>query len=216
MLDLSLPTVRKKIDSLVDKGVLTPIYGGVEYGKKSTALDAEMNAIAKEAVKLIAEGDSIYLGPGRTVAAMCPHLKNYSGLTVFTNSLRVLQSIADIPNITLFSIGGMYQPSNMAFTLHSGYPENININKAFVSATAIDPDQGLSHRLLANKETSEIVSSNAKKIIFLGTKDKFQIHGPFVVMPIEAVNVLISSEGLNPALVQKIKDKNIEVHLAPL
>ncbi|MGL5254187.1 MAG: DeoR/GlpR family DNA-binding transcription regulator [Brevinema sp.] len=213
-LGLSIPTVRKKTSGLISKSLLKSVYGGVEYYSEESKQDKEIFAIALEAVKLINEGDTIYLGPGKTVAALCPHISAYKQLTVFTNSLPILENLADMPNITLFSIGGMYQHSNKSFSLFHNHLINININKAFISATAIDPELGIAHRIPENKETVETISANAKKIIFIGSKDKFDVHGPFMVMPINALDTIVSSQGLNHHIIEKLKCRNINVVLA--
>lgn len=212
---VSIPTVRKFVNELVKENKIDLVYGGI----KSKELDIlnsnkDFQVIAQEAVKLVHNGDSIFLGPGKTVAAMCSYLKKITDLTVFTNSFYVIEMLADMPNITMVVIGGLYQPINKCFSLMSDeHIPNVNVSKIFVSGAGINPQRGIYHRLPSNRHTEESFARQAQQVILLADSSKFGKDKPFVLMPIDIVNVTISTKDLKKEYINELKQHNIDVIL---
>ena len=100
-LNVSDMTVRRDLAELEEKGVLTKIHGGarsnsafqykeMSHQEKHTHYIEEKRYIAKKAVELIEDGDTIFLGPGTTVQKLAEEI-NHHTLTVITNCLPVFK-----------------------------------------------------------------------------------------------------------------------------
>ncbi len=220
---VSLPTVRKVVAELEKKSLVSMIYGGVELSStdhsvvQETELIKEHHAIAKEAIKLIKDGEAIFLGPGKTVAALCQYLKPFNNLTVFTNSVYVIEQLSTFSNINLISLGGVLQHINMAFApLEEELPPHIYISKCFISGAGINPEAGIFHSVPVNRQTEERVVEKSKEVILLVDKHKFGQEKAFVLMPIDNIDILVTTEGLSPEIINMLVKRGLDVRMAPL
>ncbi len=213
---LSLPTIRKITATLEKQGLVSLIYGGVELVSNSdnvqelTSLLKDQQAIAQQAVALISDGEAIFLGPGKTVATMCDYLQTFTNLTVFTNSVYVIEKLSKISSINLIIIGGILQRINMGFSLYddNSMPD-INISKLFIGGSGVDPIRGIFHSMPVNKATEEILVSKSKSVILLVDKRKFGVEKAFVAMPMSKISTVISTKDLNEKYINQLNEYNI-------
>lgn len=220
---VSLPTVRKIVGKLKQYNMVSLIYGGVELSPKGLGaveerqLTSEYHAIAREAVKLISDGEAIFLGPGNTVATLCQYLKPFNNLTVFTNSVYVIEQLCSVSNINLVSLGGVLQRTNMAFSsLTEKLSAQIHISKCFISGAGVNPEKGIFHSVPVNLQTEEQVVEKSSEVILLADKHKFGLEKAFVLMPIDKIDILVSTVDLDPQVVQALRSKGLDIKMAPL
>ena len=215
---LSVPTVRKLVNNLILEHKAQGVYGGAKlYEEKTLSLDKDQDfhAIAKEAVKLINEGDAIFLGPGVTVSTLCYYLKSFRKLTVFTNSLYSMELLENYPNITTVMVGGLYQPINRCFSLLSqGHLPDFHVSKMFLSGSGINPKYGVYHSIPSNRHTEEMVVQQAEKIVLLVDKTKFGVNNPFMLMPMDLISCIITNSDLEQQYIAGIQEQGIELILA--
>ena len=219
---LSLPTIRKITATLEQQGLVSLIYGGVELVSNSdnvqelTSLLRDQKAIAQQAVALINDGEAIFLGPGKTVATMCDYLQEFTNLTVFTNSVYVIEKLSKISSINLIIIGGILQRINMGFSLYdddNSLPD-INISKLFIGGSGVDPIRGIFHSMPVNKATEEMLVSKSKSVILLVDKRKFGVEKAFVAMPMSKINMVISTKDLDEKYINQLNEHSIPFILA--
>ncbi len=208
--NLSLPTIRKLANELIDEGRAVHIYGGIRIN--DDALSNDYRAIAKAAVNLVNDGDSIFLGPGKTVATMCRYLKDFASLTVFTNSFYVIDELYAYPHITVVVIGGLFQRINKCFTLLDHIPD-VNISKMFISCSGVDPKRGAYHELPSNRYTEEIFAKQASSIVLLADSSKFGVHKPFVLMPMDLIDCVVTTDDIDSA--HELEEQGIKVIRVP-
>ena len=131
---ISIETVRRDLDYLEQQGVLRKVYGGAvvnislnsepEYASRARTNFREKNAIAREAVKLIRPGDTVYLGVGTTVQSMVQYMKKLGPITVFTNAMRTAVDLSEIPGCTVILPGGQVRAQELTL---SGFPAEDNL-----------------------------------------------------------------------------------------
>ena len=103
-LDVSRETLRKDIAELGRQGKLQVIRGGAVlnkpvnetiYNQRLQQNLAEKQLIAQNAVKLITEGDSVFVGNGTTAALVATAIKTqgFNNLVVITTSINVLKAL---------------------------------------------------------------------------------------------------------------------------
>ncbi|MGL4563429.1 MAG: DeoR/GlpR family DNA-binding transcription regulator [Brevinema sp.] len=215
--NLSLPTIRKYTEELVLKHKAQHIYGGIEIvdSHDNSRTIKDFHRIAKEAVKFINDGDSIFLGPGKTVATLCSYLVELKNLTVFTNSVYVIEALSEYSDITVIMIGGLYQRGNKCFSLlDNEHILNVNISKIFISGAGMNPLHGVYHSIPSNRHTEEIFAKQAEQVFLLVDQSKFGINKPFVLMPIDLVDTIITTDDISKQYITELKNKNIAVILA--
>lgn len=155
-LDTPEVTIRRDLKRLEDMGKASRIHGGVTRNQKSTVSELTMDEkivknkeakkiIAKKAFELIKKDDVIFLDSGSTTLEITDFIYKNSDydLTVFTNSIDIINKLSKKDNIDLFIVGNHYRKKTGAF-IFSGYDmeflDKISISKAFIGANAYDED----------------------------------------------------------------------------
>ena len=116
---VGMTTVRRDLDTLADQGKILRVYGGAKALSKAPpeppALyraqeqPEEKQQIGRMAAELILDGETVFLGAGTTVLEVAYQLCNRRNLTVITNSLLVINALADAPSIKLVKFGGTFR-----------------------------------------------------------------------------------------------------------
>jgi DeoR/GlpR family transcriptional regulator of sugar metabolism len=149
-------TIRRDLKRLEDTGKASRIHGGVTKNRKSSVSELTMDEkivknkeakkiIAKKALELIKQDDVIFLDSGSTTLEITDLIeKNFDkDLTVFTNSIDIINKLSKKENIDLFIVGNHHRKKTGAFVFSSydmGFLDKISISKAFVGANAYDEE----------------------------------------------------------------------------
>jgi DeoR/GlpR family transcriptional regulator of sugar metabolism len=173
----------------------------------------EKQRIAAKAVAMIHEGETIYLGSGTTVREIARMLPPDIQLTVITNSLPVVNELADHPHIELMVIGGMLRQSELSMVGHIAEQaiREFRADKVFLGMRAIDVRQGFTSDFLPETMTDRAILAIAPKVIIIADHSKFNRVSSVFVAPISAANMIITDSGISSDLVAEMSEEGIEV-----
>ncbi|GGE26057.1 DeoR/GlpR family DNA-binding transcription regulator [Streptococcus himalayensis] len=144
-------TVRRDFAELEEQGVLTKIHGGARSNKafqyrefshaeKYVHHKEEKQIIAEKAAQLIEEGDTIFLGPGTTIACLAEELQ-HKKLTVITNCLPVFQILSQkkTDQFQVFLLGGEFRQITESFVgeITNTILDKMRFSKVFFSANGV-------------------------------------------------------------------------------
>lgn len=150
LLSVSPSTVRRDLNELTQSNLVAFKKNGVVPVSRDiidTPMDYRTsintrakNAIAREAIKLIREGSSVFLDSSSTVFAMAATLKSFRSIIITTNSLSIVKALRGCA-FPIHLIGGEMSPTSHAF--YGPVAENMlrtfNFDIAFFSPVAITP-----------------------------------------------------------------------------
>src|SRR5690606_16668462 len=121
-MDVSNVTIRKDLKVLEEKNLLFRIKGGASTNNpyaidrpiliKETINSEEKNRIARAAVEMIKDNDSILISSGTTAYAVAKMLSPNHRLTVITPALKVALELCSQPNIEVLQLGGLIRPNS--------------------------------------------------------------------------------------------------------
>ncbi len=225
MFNVSEDLIRKDLKKLEDKELIDRIYGGAE--RKKLKFDAsnvkyrmnihkeEKLIIAKKAVSLIENGDTIFLDTSTTSATIAEVLaKDNKDVTVITNMLeniRILESNNDIRTIL---IGGLYNRAIGGFVgfesieMIKGY----YVDKAFVSCMSVNLDDNC--LVSSTKDigfTKTAILKASRKKILVTEERKFNYVGTVKFFEISDLDYIITDNELSKEHLKSIKDYDIKV-----
>lgn len=146
-------TVRRDLAEMAEDGLVVRVHGGAQlprsargssllrvrsHEEKKLRSVEQKRAAARAAAKIIQPGDTIFLGGGTTLELMCDYLPK-ADIRVVTNSMPVLNLLADKPHVELFLVGGTLRQDTRVFTTPYGSRAfyGMSTSKAFVSATGV-------------------------------------------------------------------------------
>lgn len=207
-LDVSPATVRRDLEELERRGEARRVHGGaVSVGKKhyeepvfddKTAIAyEEKQRIARSAAELIGPRDTVYLDRGSTVLELARLLRDYSGITVVTNSLRAASELAGSgPQLIL--IGGELRrlSQTMVGPLTRFMLEALRIDKAFMGTIGISLVEGLTTTDAGEAYTKELVMQRAVEVVLLADRSKVGVETFAHAGKLEDVKTLVSDAAL--------------------
>lgn len=182
---VSEETIRRDLEELEKRGLLVRTHGGaVSIDEDLPNLSAEvretLNAkgkkkIAAKACGLIKQGDTIFLDASTTVFFLAAELKKISGITVITNSIKVINELCQNKNITAICTGGAYENTDRSFVGNMAV-NNINsfyADKCFISCAGLTAEGGM----LEHSEDEAVIKKgmidNSEQVILLCDRTKF-------------------------------------------
>lgn len=117
--------------------------GGVDYQDRVIANSAAKAHIAEKALKLVSEGDILFLDSSTTVYAFAQRLRQaeFDHLTILTNSVSIMQNFRKFPqHWVLIGLGGNYDPQLNSILGAAALQQlaEFTITKAFISAFGIN------------------------------------------------------------------------------
>jgi DeoR/GlpR family transcriptional regulator of sugar metabolism len=215
--------VRRDLDSLADQGKVQRVHGGVLALRKAPpempalqrALEQgeEKKRIAAVTAQLVNDGDTVFLGSGTTVAEVAMQLRQRQNLTVITNSLLVINALADAPAINIISLGGVLRRSEMSLIGHIAEQAlaEVRTNKVIIGIRAIDVEQGLTNDYVQETMTDRALLKIGQEIIVVADHTKCERVSTAFVAPLTALHTLVTDTETSPEFVQAVREKGLRV-----
>ncbi|MGQ9576628.1 MAG: DeoR/GlpR family DNA-binding transcription regulator [Thermoguttaceae bacterium] len=205
-LGVSESTVRRDAEYLEQQGSASRIHGGVLYTGMSPKLphfDArqanrwqQKRAIARRAISLVSDGDTILLDGGSTTYEVARLLVGRP-VHVVTNSLPVANLFASAPASDLILIGGNICPRSGVS--QGPYADrmigSLRVRKTILSVAAINHEGFFNNNLLL-VETERTMMKAADEVIVVADSSKFGHRSLGHVCELGAVDFLVVDSGI--------------------
>lgn len=180
-------TIRRDLKALESAGTLRRTHGGalratggplpVAPVTERLGLNDELKqAIARAALDLVQEGDTILLDSGSTTLALCKALAVRRELVVVTHSLRIAAQLAEAPHISVNVVGGNLRPQELALVGPDTRRalERIRVDKAFMACAGFSLEQGATVSDVLEAEVKRAMVEAAERPILLADHTKWK------------------------------------------
>ncbi|MBQ8374900.1 MAG: DeoR/GlpR transcriptional regulator [Clostridia bacterium] len=205
---VSPSTVRRKLDALQKKGLVTRTHGGVKLNDENNFSPSftfrihqnsfEKKKIALAAIKLIRNGDLIFLDGTTSAFFIAEYLSEFENIRVVTNGIDTL-SLLSKHNISAYSTGGCVQEENRS-VLVGRYAEdmvnNFHADVVFFSAQSISPDGEIYDCFEEENFIRKAMIKNATKKVFLCDSTKFGKNSLFHLCSAKEIDYIITNSPL--------------------
>jgi len=220
-------TIRKDLMALEQAGKLTRVHGGairperlldeLPLNQRQLINRAEKAAIARAAVGRIQPNETIFLDASSTTLTLAEMLPEIP-LTVLTNAHPVFGVLEARPDLDLICTGGLFEPRSRSFIGLSAETalRRFHIHRMFFSGSGLDLDRGISESNSRQAAFKERVISCAEDIVFLADHTKIGAKSAFFFAQVADLTCLVTDAATDPALLQTIQDRGVEVIAGPL
>ncbi len=180
------------------QGILRKVYGGAAV---NVSLNSEPEyAIAKEAVKLIRPGDTIYMGVGTAVQATVQYMKNIGNITVLP------MPCVSLWNSAKSRIAQRTAPAKELML--SGFPAaknltHFNVDKAFIGTS------GITDFHIGETQLHKHMVLNARQSIALADSSKLGIRAMNNVCALDQSDLVITDSNQSVKVLQNTGGKVI-------
>jgi len=221
LLQVTGKTVREDLEKLEEQGLLTRVHGGAvvrsdtERGllpvqKANTANLALKAEAAALAVRYIEPNDIIALDAGSTTLEMAKQLDNVP-LTVITNDLFIISELARKSEIRLVVPGGYRQRNMLVGPDTASFIRKLNIGKAFLSASGIHAEYGLTIYTSELHEQKRAIIETAKRVFCVADHTKFDQYALMTFARLSEMERIVTDRGLPGDIAAKFAASGVPV-----
>ncbi len=220
---ISPSTVRRKLNDLQSKGLVTRVHGGVQLNDTNNFFPSftfrvhqnslEKKKMALAAIKLIKEGDLLFLDGTTSAFFIAEYLVEFKNIRVITNGIDTLSLLSKY-DIAAYSTGGYVNRENRSVLVGNCAEkmiENFHADLAFFSAQSVD-DQGQVYDCFEKENViRKAMINNSTKRVFLCDSTKFGKTSPFRLCSLKDVDYIVSNNELPENMKEKFGEKFITI-----
>ncbi|ABD89948.1 DeoR/GlpR family DNA-binding transcription regulator [Rhodopseudomonas palustris] len=222
--EVSASTVRRDLQQLSKINAVRRTYGGAILTghaiettfEQRLAVDGDAKqAIARAAIELIEDGDTLILDAGSTVAAFS-RLLLQRRLRIITNNLALLPFLAKAPAIELVVLGGALRSTSMSTMgpLANEALRRLSATRAIMSADGVVGGRGLCEADLEQVALKSLMMQQAKELIVLADASKLGRAEQLAWAPLPPRWTLVTDAGASEQQRQRLADAGARVIVA--
>ena len=216
---VSMVTVRADLDALERDGKLRRTHGGaVSLHKRLTVSvqDRRVNvnvaakqAIARTAIKLVEDGDSLLVDSGTTALEFVRTLSMRSGITVITADVTIADFIDEsLPGVDVILLGGALRKGHRYLygPLTTGAINTLHPDKAFVCPISLVPSRGFMTNYEQMAEVKTAFLQVARTSVALVDAAKIDASGLIQFAEIGDVDTIVMDRDPEGAVTQAVAE----------
>jgi DeoR/GlpR family transcriptional regulator of sugar metabolism len=231
ILHVTTSVLYKDLDLLEKQKYIKKFYGGVKildeektehafYRRLKQNINAKKN-IANQALKMIAEGDILFIDSSTTCFYLCEEIKkaHFSKLTIITNSLFIPLEFILNDKIKIISLGGILNTEIGSFSgiIANNFNNNMHADKFFMSPFALSVDIGVMDPYIPDDvKIKELFLNNSGSTICLADSTKFNKRGEINWAALDKMNIIITDSMVDQKIVDVLRNKKIKTMIAEL
>ena len=186
-LNVSDMTIRRDLNTLVNQGKAVRTHGGailpkehytgdIAINSRSLVHIAEKKAIAKEAVKYLNSGDSVFIDDSTTAMNMVHYIPHNIQLKITTNSIITAAEFSKLSNVELICLGGLLSRDTKSVigTLPLEFIQQMHFKTAFLGFPYISPDGILSTNSIDEYSIKRSIMKHSERSILLIDSSKIR------------------------------------------
>jgi len=220
---ISEATARRDLESLASKGKVQRVHGGViaveEAPPELPILERESeqadekSRIGHAAAGLVADKETVFLSSGTTVLEVARNLRDRKNLTVITNSLPVLNTLAGLKEITVISLGGMLRDSEMSFIGHITEQAltELRADKVIMGTRGLSLEHGLTNDYLQETLTDRAILKIGREVIIVADHTKVNRVATALLAPLSTMHTFVTDSKADRKFIQALKKQEIRV-----
>jgi DeoR/GlpR family transcriptional regulator of sugar metabolism len=204
-------TVRRDLEVLAERGLLEKVHGGATamstlalfepgFVAKSSLQQAEKDAIAEAAVRLVEPGMALAISAGTTTHVMASRIAEIPGVTVVTNSMRVADVLyrTGRRDQTVILTGGVRTPSEaLVGPFAVAQLRSIHVDLVFMGVHGMDARAGFTCPNISEAETDTALIDAGRRLVVVADHTKWGVVGIATIARLDQADVLITDAGLD-------------------
>ncbi len=228
MFDISEVTIRNDLGHLEKQNMLIRARGGaIKIKFQRMAIDPSISdkqkeylqqkqLIAKAAIKLIEEGDTIVLDSGTTTTEIAKNLEQFKNLTIITNALNIAGILSEYEGINIFMPGGSLRKTSLSLAgpLADENFEKFYCDKLFLGVDGFNTSHGLSTPNSEEAHLNQVMIKISKKVIVVADSRKFERRRFAFIGPITDVDMVITDPGIKEEDKARLEKNGVVVVVA--
>ncbi len=226
LFETSGTTIRRYLNELERNGKLIRTHGGAicmdeatfeePFESKGAHRIEEKRLIAREARKLIDDGDVVMLGGGTTVVELARLLHDARSLIVITDSIPTAAELYPHRNIEVQICGGTIRDTTGVVTGPAAerYVDEVLAQKAFIGADSLSLEYGITTPNSYEAQVERRLMKQAKTVYVLADHSKMGKVTLARQAGLQEMHCVITDRGTPPAFIRGLQDAGVSVIVA--
>jgi DeoR family transcriptional regulator of aga operon len=219
---ISSVTIRKDLQILEKRGILTRVHGGaiinhsavrdLALTEKEQLNIAEKRRIAYLAESMVSPGDTLILDSGSTTTQLARLLKYKKDLTVITNAVNIASELA-ASELTVILTGGILREKSFSLVgpLAEESLKTITADKLFLGVDGIDLEFGMTTPNILEARVNKMMIMAAAEVIVLADSSKFGRRSVGVIEGLESIDRIVTDNKISAEIHQRLAHLGIEI-----
>lgn len=223
--DVTPQTIRRDLNELNEKGLLTRFHGGagqprsVENQPYFERLNSDVIAkrnIGKLAASLIPNGASLFINIGTTTECVAKALVNHKNLHVVTNNINVAQILSKNPTMRIMLAGGEVRNHDGGIVGASSvdFVNEFRLDFGVIGISGIDDEGNLLDFDHQEVKTARAILKNSRKSILVTDQSKFGRAAMNRMAHMADLDALVTDKDLTGHFKNICDVADVNVHIA--
>ena len=221
LLGVSEMTIRRDLDWLEERSILTRVHGGAVAFQSGGALtetekpfsvrlndaNPQKKSIGWAAASLVQDGDRIILDAGTTTQQVARNLSSKNQLTVITNNIPISAELSRYQHIETILLGGNLKHQELCTVgpLVKQGLSVLSVDKCFLSATGFSVRHGATDPDMREVEIKQAMIQAANEVILVADSSKFGLAQLVKICPLNALQIIVTDESISAQAVFELE-----------
>ncbi len=202
-------TIRRDLEFLERQGQIVRIRGGARslaslsmikeaaYTQRQIANADAKDLIGQKAVSLLSQGRSIYIDSGTTCMSLARQLPDQS-MFILTPAPNIALELIKNPSARVNLTGGQLNRETLTLSGFNAveYVKTLNLDLAFIAASAFSPDNGFSCGDYLEAELKKLIIRKARQTAILMDSSKLGSSMPYTFARLTSIYALVCEQAL--------------------
>lgn len=218
-------TIRKDVKILEGKGLLYKVHGSARPANPHVAdLDVHVKdtmnrdakrLIARRAIEMVEDDDSIIVASGSTIYAFAEEIKarTWRHLNIVTPFLRLGVLLNEADHVNVVQLGGcVHKKSLSVLGEETGRSlDDCICSKLFFGVDGIDPEHGITTSTIDEAKLTRKMMKAASRNIVLADSSKFCQRGFGRICSLEDVDAIVTDGGISEQMAAMIEEAGVDL-----
>jgi len=225
--EVSPQTIRKDINDLCDRGLLTRVHGGAKalnsvsnttYQHRRETFSDEKSRIGQAAAACIPSSSSVIINIGTTTEMVARALYDHTDLVVITNNINVVTILNGSPSKELILAGGVVRQSDGGIVgdAATDFMRQFRADFAVIGASAVDENGIVLDFDMREVAVARAIIDSARKVVLVIDRTKFDRRATVRICDVSAIDFVVCDSPPPEQFCQVCFENNCEIIVAEM
>lgn len=217
-------TIRRDLNLLANQNLLRRHHGGagVDSSTVNTAYQARMimaldakEKIARELVKMIPEGASLFINIGTTTETIAKALLNHKNLRIVTNNLHVASILSAKEDFNVIIAGGevRHRDGGIVGEATRDFINQFKMDFGIIGISGIHIDGSLLDFDYREVRVAQTIIANSRQVLLAADHTKFGRNAMVRLGNITQADHFFTDQAPHAEICQMLKDNQVDLHV---
>ena len=220
---VSAVVIRKDLQELEDKGLLSRVHGGavssyktyynMSFRQRSQSNESEKHAIAEYIADVVDDNDTLFINAGTTTLFCFRALMGRKNLNIVTNSVAIAIEASEVQGTNVVLLGGSVN-SKYQFTYGTEAMrllKRYHADKLILSVDGVSADDGLTTYYQQEADLCFEMMQRAAKTIVVADHTKIARTTFTKIAPLTSADMIVTNENTSKSTLNKLKKSGVEI-----